>query len=58
LTELLQGCAHFDRAKLTPVRRFVPHGGLVLKVNSVDIMLARRHVQHSLAAGAGRRGRE
>jgi hypothetical protein len=32
-------CAHLDRARLTPVRRFFPHGGLVLKVNSIDTML-------------------
>jgi hypothetical protein len=36
---LRQRCAHFDRAKLRPVRRFFPHGGVALKVNSVDTML-------------------
>jgi hypothetical protein len=30
-------CAHLDRAKLTPVRQFFPHGGLTLKVISADI---------------------
>ena len=37
--ELRQRCAHIDRAKLTPERRFVPFGGVRLKVNSVDTML-------------------
>jgi hypothetical protein len=37
--ELRRRCAHLDRAKLTPVRRLVPHGGLTLKVNSVDTLL-------------------
>jgi hypothetical protein len=36
---LRQQCARLDRAKLTPVRRFFPHGGLVLKVNSVGTIL-------------------
>jgi hypothetical protein len=36
---LRQQCAHLDRARLMSVRRFFPHGGLVLKVNSVDTML-------------------
>ena len=37
--ELRQRCAHLDRAKLTPVRRFVPFGGVRLKVISADTML-------------------
>jgi hypothetical protein len=36
---LRQQCAHLDRARLMPVRRFFPHGGLVLKVISADTML-------------------
>jgi hypothetical protein len=37
--ELRQRCAHLDRARLTPVRRFVPFGGVRLKVISADTML-------------------
>ena len=34
--ELRRRCAHLDRAKLTPVRRLAPFGGLTLKVISAD----------------------
>jgi hypothetical protein len=34
-----QQCAHLDRARLTPVRKFVPFGGVRLKVISADTML-------------------
>jgi hypothetical protein len=37
--ELRRQCAHLDRAKLTPVRKFVPFGGVRLKVISADTML-------------------
>ena len=37
--ELRRRCAHLDRAKLTPVREFFPHGGLTLKVISADTQL-------------------
>jgi hypothetical protein len=37
--ELRQRCTHLDRTKLTPVRRFVPFGGVRLKVISADTML-------------------
>ena len=53
---LRQQCAHLDRAKLTPVRRFFPFGGVTLKVISARHHAAGRHVQHPLVAGAGRRG--
>ncbi len=36
---LRQCCAHLDRAKLTPVRTFVPFGGVRLRVDSIDTML-------------------
>jgi hypothetical protein len=36
---LRQRCAHLDRAKLMPVRKFVPFGGVRLKVISADTML-------------------
>jgi hypothetical protein len=37
--ELRRRCIHLDRAKLTPVRRFVLFGGVTLKVISADTML-------------------
>ena len=36
---LRQQCAHFDQGRLTPVRKFVPFGGVRLKVISADTML-------------------
>jgi hypothetical protein len=36
---LRQRCAHLDRTRLTPVRKFVPFGGVRLRVDSVDTML-------------------
>jgi hypothetical protein len=36
---LRQQCTHLDRARLTPVRKFVPFGGVRLKVISANTML-------------------
>jgi len=57
LAELRQCCAHLDRAKLTPERRFVPFGGVRLKVISADTMLpVAMCSMHSLLVEEGEEG--
>jgi len=54
---LRQQCAHLDRSKLTPVRRFVPFGGVRLKVLSTDTMLPVAMCSiHSLLVEEGEEG--
>ncbi len=54
---LRQQCAHLDRAKLTPVRKFVPFGGVRLKVISADTMLPVAMASiHSLLVQEGEEG--
>jgi hypothetical protein len=55
--ELRRRCAHLDRSRLTPVRRFVPFGGVRLKVDSVDTMLPVAVASiHSLLVQEGEEG--
>ena len=55
--ELRRRCAHLDRAKLTHMRRFVPFGGVRLKVISADTMLPVAVCSiHSLLVEEGEEG--
>jgi hypothetical protein len=56
---LRQRCAHLDRGKLTPVRQFVPFGGVRLKVIAADTRLPVAVCSiHSLLVQLGKEGDE